>query len=963
MIRKIILLLCPALLTSLVVFAQTQTKKPLTHSVYDSWKTLVKTQVTDNGKYVSYEINPQKGDGFLHLENLENKQHDSIYRGQGAVFSSSSDLMVFRINQPEDTLRKLKLAKKKKDDMPKDSLGIWLLPKDTLLRFAGLKSFQLPKEGGSWVAWLYEKPKVNEKEKAKTDSLQKSVPDTLMAKPKEAPAAEKPKEKDKKKKKSAFADIETANLRLLNPLTNQKYDAENVTETAFAQNGKILAFISLRKDSIDAVAVNVFDTRSLQLQKIFTQPGFAKKITASADGKQVAFLFTPDTVKVKRFGLYLWDDKTQVTRLIADTSKNGIIAGWEVSENGNLNFSDDGSKLYFGTAPKKMPEPKDTLLEEEKVKLDIWSWNDARLQSQQLKNLDDDLKNNYLAVYRMADKRIVQLADTLLEQVRTYRKGNADFALGLTNKPYAILSSWEGATYRDVYLVDLKTGNRKLLLKKHPATAELSPSGKYLLYYADTDSSWNCLQLSTGKQYCLSRKVNVNFSDEENDQPDAPNPYGIAGWTKDDASVLIYDRYDIWLMNPENKTEAVRLTNGRESGTSFRYVKTTPDAFDINPKDTLLLKLVEDKSCKQGFAQLLLAEPQTQKTLILTDHDYNGLVKAKNAPLYLWQRSSYTECPELYAGTINFQDIKKLSVSNPQQNLYLWGTVEHVYWKSFDGGNMRGLLYKPENFDPAKKYPMIVYFYEKYSGQIHNYYMPAPSRSIVNFTFYNSNGYIVFVPDITYRIGEPGRSAYDDVISGTLAMTKLPYIDADRMGLQGQSWGGYQVAYLVTQTGLFKAAMAGAPVSNMTSAYGGIRWESGIVRESQYEHGQSRIGANLWENRDLYIENSPVFYANHITTPLLIMSNDNDGAVPYYQGIELITAMRRLGKPAWLLCYNGDEHNLVKRPNRQDLSIRMNQFFDHYLKGTPTPIWMEKGLPAVVKGKELRYDLPDEEQK
>ena len=250
---------------------------------------------------------------------------------------------------------------------------------------------------------------------------------------------------------------------------------------------------------------------------------------------------------------------------------------------------------------------------------------------------------------------------------------------------------------------------------------------------------------------------------------------------------------------------------------------------------------------------------------------------------------------------------------------------------------------------------MIVYFYEKYSTQLNAYYPPSPSRSTVNFTFYNSNGYIIFVPDITYRTGQPGRSAYDDIISGTLAMTKLPYIDADKMGIQGQSWGGYQVAYLVTQTGMFKAAMAGAPVSNMTSAYGGIRWESGIVRESQYEHGQSRLGANLWENRDLYIENSPIFYANRITTPLLIMSNDNDGAVPYYQGIELITGMRRLGKPAWLLCYNGDEHNLTKRPNRQDLSIRMNQYFDYFLKDSAEPEWMIKGLPAVVKGKELRY--------
>jgi len=470
-----------------------------------------------------------------------------------------------------------------------------------------------------------------------------------------------------------------------------------------------------------------------------------------------------------------------------------------------------------------MPESKDTLLEEEKVKVDIWSWNDARLQSQQLKKLDEDLKKNYQSVYRITEKRVVQLADILVDQVRTFRKGNADFALGSTNIPYEILSSWEGTSYRDFYLIDTKTGSRKLLLKKHPATAELSPAGKFLLFYEIADSSWNTLQIATGKKFCLTKTLKVQLSDEENDQPDLPNPYGIAGWTEDDATMLIYDRYDIWQLNPENKKEPVQLTNGRESKTSNRYIKTDPEALDINPKETLLIKLVEEVSCKEGFASLSLNEPGKSTQLILSDHEYLRPVKAKTSQQFIWQRSDYTEYPDLYTSNSAFTDIKKLSVTNPQQSQYLWGTVEHVNWISFDGGELRGLLYKPENFDPAKKYPMIVYFYEKYSQDLHAHYVPSPSRSTVNFTFYNSNGYIVFVPDINYRTGEPGRSAYDDIISGTLAMTKHPYVDSERMGIQGQSWGGYQVAYLVTQTGLFQAAMAGAPVSNMTSAYGGIR--------------------------------------------------------------------------------------------------------------------------------------------
>ncbi len=954
MIKKILLLASIALLQSVLTFAQTTVKKSFTHDVYNAWKKLEKQQISDNGKYVSYEINPLKGDGWLHWHNLVSGSHDSLYHGQSALFSSTNDVMAFRISQPADTIRKLKLAKKKKDELPKDTLGILLLGKDSLMRFADLKSFQIPKEGGAWVAWLYEKPKEKDKSKDSNDTVQKSMPDTLSVKFKEVP--EKAKDKDKKKKKGAFADIETANLTLLNPISNHKFEYDSVTEMAFAKNGNLLTFITLKKDSIDSIAVNIFDTRSLKLNKIFERAGFAKKVISANDGKSIAFLYTSDTAKVKRYGLYLWDEKSNKTILVADTASIEIPSGWEVSENGSLSYSDDGSKLYFGTAPKKLPESKDTLLEEEKVKIDIWSWNDTRLQSQQLKRLDDDLKKTYQALYRMADKRIVQLADTLIDQVRTFRKGDADFALGTTNMPYELLYAREGASYRDIYLIDTKTGNRKLLLKKHPATAELSPSGKYLLYFENADSTWNTLQIASGKKFCLTGKLSINFTDEENDVPDQPNPYGIAGWTENDASVLIYDRYDIWQLNPENKTEPVSLTaTGRKSKTTFRYVKTDPDALDINPKEPILVKIVENESCKEGFASLLLSDPGKLNTFILSDNEYIRPIKAKNTNQMLWQRASYIEYPDLWTSTSTFANVKKLSVANPQQSQYLWGTVEHVNWKSFDGGDLRGLLYKPENFDPTKKYPMIVYFYEKYSHELNAHYVPSPSRSIVNFTYYNSNGYIVFVPDINYRTGQPGRSAYDDIISGTLAMTQRPYIDADRMGIQGQSWGGYQVAYLVTQTGLFKAAMAGAPVSNMTSAYGGIRWESGIVRQFQYEQGQSRLGANLWENRDLYLENSPIFYVDRITTPLLIMSNDNDGAVPYYQGLELITAMRRLGKPAWLLNYNGDEHNLTKLPNRHDLSIRMDQFFDHYLKDAPMPLWMEKGVPAVVKGKELRY--------
>jgi dipeptidyl aminopeptidase/acylaminoacyl peptidase len=219
----------------------------------------------------------------------------------------------------------------------------------------------------------------------------------------------------------------------------------------------------------------------------------------------------------------------------------------------------------------------------------------------------------------------------------------------------------------------------------------------------------------------------------------------------------------------------------------------------------------------------------------------------------------------------------------------------------------------------------------------------------------------VFIPDIPYRIGYPGESCYNSVVSGTYSLlNKYSFIDRTRIGLDGQSWGGYQIAWLVTRTDLFSCAYAGAAVSDMISAYGGIRWESGMSRMFQYEKTQSRIGGTLWEKPMFYVENSPIFYVPKINTPLLLMNNDADGAVPWYQGIEFITALRRLNKPAWMLSYNDEAHNLVKRPARKDISIRKMQFFDHYLKGTPMPYWMANGIKQTEKGKISGYDLvPD----
>ncbi|TNE60987.1 MAG: S9 family peptidase, partial [Bacteroidetes bacterium] len=292
----------------------------------------------------------------------------------------------------------------------------------------------------------------------------------------------------------------------------------------------------------------------------------------------------------------------------------------------------------------------------------------------------------------------------------------------------------------------------------------------------------------------------------------------------------------------------------------------------------------------------------------------------------------------------------RISDANPQTAEYQWGSVQLVHWTAPSGEVLDGLLFKPDGFDPNQQYPMLVYFYEKSSDGLHRHREPDFGRSTINFKMYASRGYLVFVPDIPYHTGYPGESAFNAVMSGVTAMLNRGFVDRSRIGMQGHSWGGYQAAYLVTRTNLFACAEAGAPVSNMTSAYGGIRWGSGLSRQFQYEQTQSRIGGSLWDYPMRYLENSPLFALDKVQTPLLILHNDEDGAVPWYQGIELFVGLRRLGKPAWLLNYNGEPHWPVKLQNRIDFQTRMQQFFDHYLKGAPQPSWMVRGVPPLEKG-------------
>lgn len=454
----------------------------------------------------------------------------------------------------------------------------------------------------------------------------------------------------------------------------------------------------------------------------------------------------------------------------------------------------------------------------------------------------------------------------------------------------------------------------------------------------------------------MTKDLGVAFHDETHDTPNEPNPYGQMGWGVNDEVFYVYDKYDIWALDPKgSKSWNWTGGTGRAQTIRYRYQRVDSEEKNIDVSKPVLLNTFHSVSKYGGFARYG-AGANTPEVLWSGPYAPGFVTKQKNAEMYWVMRGNFSEIAELYETDSQFKEWKQRSLTNPQKEQFLWGEAELVSWISADGKPLEGILYKPEGFDPSKKYPMMVYFYETHSEGLYRSMSPAPSASTINIPFFVSRGYLVFTPDIVYSEGYPGKSAENSIIPGTLNLIAKGFVDENRIAIQGQSWGGYQVAHLVTRTNLFAAAGAGAPVSNMFSAYGGIRWQTGMSRMFQYEKTQSRIGKTLWERPLYYLENSPLFRVPDIQTPLLMMHNDADGAVPWYQGIELFVAMRRLQKPVWMLNYNGEAHNLVQRVNRKDLSIRLSQFFDHYLLGAPAPAWMKEGLPAVKKGLEWGFE-------
>ncbi|HEY3287140.1 MAG TPA: prolyl oligopeptidase family serine peptidase [Gemmatimonadaceae bacterium] len=932
-----------------------QSKKPITQDTYDLWRAIQGATLSPDGKFAMYTVSPVVGDGEVVIRGtgtgteyrfargytgrpqlMPAADSAAIFVAPPAQFSAGSTVAAFITYAARADFESARKAKPRPLPPPRTSLTIVTLADGKAQVIPRVRSFRFAREGGRYLAYLME-----------ADTAAPGSGGTAPAGGAGAPGGARAGATGGTRSDPA------APLMLRDLTTGQELKIDDVTSYLFDEGEKVLVYATTVATDSTKTGVYVRDLATGTVTTLAAGKGNYKSLAVDRKAAQVAFVTDRDDIASAkpRYALYhalLVLAKGQKGPVAATKVVDQAMVGAEqvIADRGRLDFVRDGTALQFALAPIPIDSiPADSLTD--KAVYDLWHYRDTQVMPMQKVNAARERGRTWTALYTPAVRKWAKLGNDSLRQVTVSDNGKVVLALNAVE--YAIEQTWgEGGS--DAYLLDPTTAARTLVARKLDG-AQLSPGGKYVTFFRD--GKWFAHATASGKQVEITAAIKgVKLDNEEFDMPDTRPPYGLGGWTTDDARVLVYDRYDAWEVDPAGVAAPVNLTAGagRAKKVTYRVVNLDSEDRFLDPAEPLMLRAFDNETKASGYARARLGASAAPEVLVMGPKNYAALQKARKAGQYLLTQQRYREFPDLWTGTA-LNAVTKISNANPQDAEYPRGDVELVSWLNDDGVPLKGMLFKPEGFDASKKYPMITYFYEKLADGLHTYYAPS-GRNTVNPLVYNSLGYLVFMPDIVYTDGFPGPSAAKAIIPGVQSLIARGFVDSRKLGVTGQSWGGYQSAYLITVTNMFAAAVPNATVVNMTSAYDGIRWQSGLLRQMQYEHSQSRIGGSLWQYPERFIENSPLFKLDRVTTPVLFMANDNDGAVPWYQGIEFYGAMRRLQKEAYLVVYNGDEHNPTKRANQKDIDRKMQEFFGAKLLSQPEPDWMKNGIPFLKKGQD-----------
>ena len=918
------------------VQAETSTK-PLTLTDIMHFESLEKPVISDKGQVIAVESAPDRGDSHVIVKNVLSQQSYQIAGGSDPLVNHDGRYVAVVV-KPSLLTRETSDAKAKKK--LKSDMVLLDTQTGTQTRFERVKEFVFSDDGKHLAIWF------EADEESKKDAEPKTTEKLAEAGTQSPANIDKPKvDKFDQGRRFTLLSLEDQTKRI---------DVEQVTGYVFDKASRRLALavndITNKQHQLQLVDLNThkktvaFDSPSQQIGAL----------ALAKNGRWLAFTQGKDSELPygRSYQLSLVDLQSGKISKIPESPE------WKLNRYTSLSFSLDSERLFFGRVPEvsqqlslqKITEEKglfDTNIVTGQRGLKVWHGDDPRIKPNEIKQYEDEQKRTYLAVLHLGSNNVVQLGDKTVPDVTISQ--HKRFMLASSDLPYRKMATWAGF-YQDYYLVDINTGSKVPFLTQQPSDAEptLSGNGKYVAYYQQ--GNVYLYDIAQDRRTNLTKSLKVSFADEDHDYPSSAPGYGFGPWLKNDAGFLVYDKYDVWQFNTESKAGfALTAGKGRTQKIQYRLeglVDNPDEPTELTYNATMLLHGYSDKTKADGFYQATLGEAGV-KTLMQGEYKLTVLGRSKDADTIVFSKERFDLFPDLYTANYSApQNAVKQTDLDKQRQAFNWSQSELVHWTNGDGKPLDGVLIKPTNYQAGKRYPVLVYYYRFMTDRLHAF----PQMNInhrPNFAWYINNGYAVFLPDIRFEIGYPGASSVQALTSGVQKLIEIGIADPDAIGLQGHSWSGYQTAFAITQTKMFKAAVAGAPVSNMTSAYSGIRHGTGIARQFQYETGQSRIGASLFAAPQKYIENSPVFYADRIQTPLMIMFGDKDDAVPWEQGVEMYLAMRRAGKEVVFLQYEDEPHHLKKYPNKLDYSIRMMQYFDHYLKGKPAPEWLSKGEAYV----------------
>jgi dipeptidyl aminopeptidase/acylaminoacyl peptidase len=953
--------------------AAAEGQRPLAISDMLAWKRIQSPSVSPNGEWFAYRLAPAEGNAEVVVRNLKSAKELRFPIGDpgaaapapaatpgpaaapaapgGADLSISFDSRWMAFHSYPTTEQAKRLKKDRKPIQTKVVLVELATGKKT--EFEKVRRFAFSGETSTYLALQRYGPDAPPQPAAPA-----AAPPTGNAGGGAGPAADRPTGSD---------------LLLYELATGNELNVGNVADFSFNKHGAFLAYAIDAQDKagngIELRNMSTGSTQSLDsAQAVYrglawTQKGDALSVVRGADDKGFEDkLYT--LVAFQDFGPNGPASKT-VYDPKADTS---FPAGMTISSTRPPVWRADLSAVLFGIhevkpkkdAAKDAPKDGDSTAASarpdtpELPDLVIWHYKDPRLQSQQQVQENADKNFNYLCAYSPASKKFVRLADDALRQVTIAPEQK--YALGVDIREYERMGNLDGRRFEDVYIVDASSGQRRLALKHARHMMGESPDGLRFLYYQD--GVFFSYDMETGKSTDLTSRIPSNFYDVDNDVNVVKPPTPSLGWSKDSSAVLLSDGWDVWEV-PVAGGQPVNLTvNGGKDKIRYRRTfRLDPEERGVDLTAPVYISAYGEWTKKGGIGLIEPGKPGV-RMLQWGDAAYGQLIKAKSADVYLYTRETTAEYPDYLASNRLLENGERVTDANPQQKEFLWTAgVKLVDYVSTRGEKLQAALYLPANYQAGKSYPTLVYIYEKLSQGANQY--PQPGYNGFNIANYTSNGYAVIEPDIVYKVNDPGMSAVACVVPAVKAAIATGVVDPQRVGIQGHSWGGYQTAFLVTQTDIFHAAVAGAPLTDMVSMYSLIYRNTGGTNQAIFESSQGRFAGGYWDNMEAYIRNSPVYHAKNVKTPLMILANDKDGAVDQTQGIEYFNTLRRLEKPVILLEYKGENHGLRLPQNMKDYTVRMREFFDHYLMDKPAPQWMVDGIPLLKMKEHLEERVKD----